>query len=57
LKLQFASSRPGSPFVAKPTSDAVTQKIEHLDLNGTNGTNGTNGSSLVSMLEEKAKAM
>ncbi|KAH6900783.1 hypothetical protein B0T10DRAFT_37335 [Thelonectria olida] len=53
----FASSRPGSPFVAKPTADAVTQKIEHLDLNGTNGTNGTNGSSVVSLLEEKANAM
>ncbi|KAI5467793.1 hypothetical protein BGZ63DRAFT_372152 [Mariannaea sp. PMI_226] len=48
----FASSRPGSPFMAKRTTgEAVDRSIEHLNLNG------TNGPSVVSILEEKASNM
>lgn len=46
----FATSRPGSPFVAKP----VEGSTERLEVNGS----ATNGSSnIVSILEEKAKDM
>ncbi|KAF5001112.1 hypothetical protein FDECE_11061 [Fusarium decemcellulare] len=56
----FATSRPGSPFVARPVSaDAID--IETLDLNATVGVNGAKdangGSNIVDILEEKATGM